>query len=122
MQRLMSTVVLLLGSSGLGVTLWAQQTPSTVPASPGQTDSTPQHRQMDAINPQQSARSFDGKIIRSGSQLVLQDGVSQSSYKLDDQDKAKEYEGKSVKVLATMDPTSTTLHVIDIISSEKALE
>lgn len=122
MQGLMSAAVVLVASAGLGMGLWAQQTPSTVPASPGQADSTPQHRQADVTGPQQSARSFDGKIIRSGSQLILQDGASQSSYKLDDQTKAKEYEGQNVKVMATMDPTSNTLRIIDIISSEKALE
>lgn len=121
MQRLMSAVVVL-GLSGLGMTLPAQQSPSTLPATPGQEDPAPQQQQTDATNPLQSARSFDGRIVRSGDQLILQDGASRTSYKLDDQTKAKEYEGKGVKVMAIMDPTSNTLHVIDIINFEKPLE
>jgi len=112
MKRLLS-IVTLLGLSGLGINLYAQQTPS----SPGQAASTPQQQQTDA-NSSQSARSFEGKIAKSGGQLVLQESSTQTSYKLDDQDKAKQYEGKNVKVMATVDPSTNTLHVVDITPSE----
>lgn len=113
MKRLLS-IVALLGLSGLGINLSAQQAPST----PGQAGSTPQQQQTDATSPQQSARSFEGKIAKSGDQLVLQDSATQTAYKLDDQDKAKQFEGKSVKVMATMDASTNTLHVVDITPSE----
>jgi hypothetical protein len=113
MKRLLS-IVALLGLSGLGVNLSAQQTQST----PSQPDSAPQQQQTDATNPQQSARSFEGKIAKSGDQLVLQENSTQTAYKLDDQSKAKQFEGKDVKVMATVDSTTNTLHVVDITPSE----
>ena len=113
MKRLLS-IVALLGLSGLGMNLVAQQTPST----PSQAGSTPQQQQTDATNPQQSARSFEGKIAKSGDQLVLQENSTQTAYKLDDQDKAKQFEGKDVKVMATVDASTNTLHVVDITPSQ----
>jgi hypothetical protein len=114
MKRFLS-IVALVGLSGLGASLSAQQTQST-PADQG--SSAQQQQQTDATNPQQSARSFQGKIAKSGDQLVLQEDATQTAYKLDDQDKAKQFEGKSVKVMATMDPSTNTLHVVDITPSE----
>jgi hypothetical protein len=113
MKRLLS-IVAMLGLTGLGLNLAAQQTPS----SPSQAGSTPQQQQTDATNPQQSARSFEGKITKSGDKLVLQESSTQTAYQLDDQDKAKQFEGKSVKVMATMDPNTNTLHIVDITPSE----
>ena len=112
MKRLLS-IVALLGLSGLGINLSAQQTPST----PAQAGSAPQ-QQTDATSPQQSARSFEGKIAKSGDQLVLQESSTQIAYKIDDQQKAKQFEGKSVKVMATVDASTNTLHVVDITPSE----
>jgi Protein of unknown function (DUF5818) len=105
MKRLLSLVAMLALSS---FALWAQQTPAQSPAS-----SSPQQSQTDAQSPQ-SARSFEGKITKAGDKLVLQDSASQTSYQLDDQDKAKQYEGKNVKVMGTVDTATNTLHIVDI--------
>lgn len=120
MKRILS-IVALLGMSFFAMNLVAQQTPSTsqqTPSSSAQSSSTPQQSQTNATTPGESARSFEGKISKSGDQYVLQDNATSTSYKLDDQSKAKEYEGKNVKVMATMDPSSNTLHVVDITPSE----
>ena len=58
------------------------------------------------VEAQQSARAFEGRIQKSGDEFVLQESATQTSYKLDDQDKAKQFEGKNVKIMATMDPTT----------------
>jgi hypothetical protein len=125
MKRLL-TLVATLGLVGLGMNLSAQQTPSSqssqssssssaqTPSSPSDNSSMPQSSQTSATSSQQSARSFEGKIQKSGDKLVLQDSASQTSYQLDDQDKAKQFEGKNVKVMGTVDSASNTLHVIDI--------
>jgi hypothetical protein len=110
MKRLLS-VVALIGLSGLGASLSAQQTSST----PSQPDAMPQQQQADSTNPQQSARSFEGTIAKMGDQLVLRENSTQTAYKLDDQDKAKRFEGRDVEVMATVDANSNTLHVVDII-------
>ena len=97
---------------GGGIALSAQQQPSTPPTPPAEV--APPQQESDKATPQQSARSFEGKIARSGGQFVLLDRAAQTSYKLDDQEKARKYAGKSVKIMATMDPVTNLLHVIDI--------
>lgn len=124
MKRLFSLITFL-GLLGLGMNLSAQQTPATQdqPGSAAQQQTQPQtqpqtQQPVDAQS-QQAARSFEGKITKAGDKLVLQEASTQSSYQLDDQDKAKQFEGQSVKVTATMDPTTNTLHVVDIAPSTK---
>jgi hypothetical protein len=126
MKRLLS-IVALLGLSGLGIAQTPAQTPSATdsqatpsaqtPSTSNPNSSMPQ-TQTDATSAQQSARAFEGKIAKSGDQLVLKDSATQTSYKLDDQAKAKQFEGKSVKVMATVDAATNTLHVVDISASE----
>jgi hypothetical protein len=116
MNRLFSILAIAIFS--LGLVVWAQQTPSSTPTMPGQTGSAPQP-ETDTANPHQSARSFEGRIAKSGGQFVLEDRAAQTSYKLDDQDKAGKYLGKNVKVMATMDARSNLLRVIDIVPASK---
>ena len=111
MKRLLS-IVAMLGLSGLGMNLAAQQTPSTPQAG------TAPQQQTDASSPQQSARSFEGKISKAGDKLVLQEASTQTAYQLDDQDKAKQFQGKNVTVMATLDTNTNTLHVVDINPTE----
>jgi hypothetical protein len=111
MKRLLS-IVALLGLTGLGLNLSAQQ------ASPAQDQAAAQQQPTDAQNQQQPARAFQGKIAKAGDKLVLQESSTQTAYRLDDQDKAKQFEGKSVKVMATVDASTSTLHILDITPSE----
>ena len=62
MKKILS-IVALLGLTGLGVNLSAQQTPST--QDPASAQSQPQQTQTDAQNPQ-ATRAFEGKIAKSG--------------------------------------------------------
>ena len=110
MKRLLSIVVMV-GLSGLGVSLSAQQSSST----PNQPDAMPQQQQTDSTTPQQSARSFEGRIAKSGDELVLRENSTQTAFKLDDQDKARQFEGRNVKVMATVEASTNRLHVVDII-------
>ena len=116
MKRLLSMVAML-GLTGLGQNLSAQQMPSSKqqqdPAAPDRT----QQEQTDATS-QQSARSFEGKIAKSRGKLVLHDSSTNTAYELDDQTKAKQFQGKNVKVIATLDPSTNMLHVVDITPSE----
>ena len=106
-MRRVLTLILAIGLSGLGLQLAAQQQPQQPP------DQRSSQQQADA-NSNQSAQTFQGKIARSGNQLVFQDASSQTAYQLDDQSKVAPYEGKSVKLMATVDPKTNSLHVIDI--------
>ena len=112
MKRLLS-IVALLGLTGLGINLSAQDKPSAQDPSASQ----PQ-QQVNTQSQSQSAQAFQGQIAKSGNDLVLKDDATQASYKLDNQDKAKQFEGQKVKVMATMDPSTNTLHVVDITPAE----
>jgi len=103
-------LVTILGLTGLGLSLTAVAQDQS-----GQADSAQQQQQVDTP----SARSFEGKITKAGGRLVLQDVSTGQAYQLDDQDKAKQFEGKSVKVTATMDPNTDTLHIVDITLVER---
>jgi hypothetical protein len=102
---------------GFGIAGMAQQLP-TAPADPAQADSVPRDRQMDSPSVAESARSFNGTIVRAGKQFALKESSTRTLYRLDDQKKAKQYDGKRVRVTATMDSTNT-LRVIDIIPSHQ---
>jgi hypothetical protein len=103
------TGIAMLGLASFGLNLSAQQTPSTQ-------NQPAQQQQVDTQS--QQSRSFEGKIAKSGDKLVLQEASTQTAYQLDDQDKAKQFEGQKVKVVATMDSSTNTLHVVDITPSE----
>ena len=110
MKRLL-TVFAMLAFSGIGMNLAAQQSPST--QTPSTQDPMPQ-AQADPTSAQQSARSFEGRIAKSGDKLVLRESSTKTSYQLDDQSKAKQFQGKDVMVTATLDSSTNTLHVVDI--------
>lgn len=117
-MKLLGLVFLVLGFTQFPATSSAQ-VPSTAPPDSGQADSTPEHRHAETPEEAQTARSFKGTIIRAGAQLVLKETTTRTLYRLDDQKKAKEYEGKRVTVTATMDPSANTLRVIDILASKR---
>jgi hypothetical protein len=112
-MRKFLTLILLVGLSGLGLQLAAQQQqqPSDQPGS--------QQQQQTDTSKGQSAQTLQGKIARAGNQLVFQDASSQTSYQLDDQSKVAPYEGKHVKMMATVDRKTNSLHVIDVTPAEK---
>jgi hypothetical protein len=107
MKQLLA-VVALLGLTGLGLsaqeTTSPQSTPSTQTTPTNQSPNTTSQESTDAQSQQQTQQSFEGKITKSGDQLILKDRATQTSYQLDDQDKAKQYVGQNVKIMATMDP------------------
>lgn len=115
MKRLFS-IIAMLGLTGLGINLSAQQMPSPTPQDSSASGQT-QQQQTDA-NSQPTARNFEGKIAKSGGKLVLEESSTNTAYQLDDQSKAKQYQGKKVKVIATLDPSTNTLHVVDIMPAE----
>lgn len=100
----------------VAISLGAQQTHSSPQSKPDQPGQPPQ-QEADTATPHQSARSFEGRIAKSGDQFVLEDKAAQMSYRLDDQEKAKHFAGKNVKVMATIDSHAHILRVIDIVST-----
>lgn len=103
--------------------VWTQmQEPKPVPqpippgGDPSARPAPPQQHEQSANSPSQqqpATQSFTGTITKTGDKFVLTvaGGVT---YQLDDQDRAKQYEGKQVKIIGNLDSTSNTLHVSSI--------
>jgi len=129
--RLLSKVSLLLLLIGGGAAvLYAQQEgqPSPQQAQPQQ-QMDQQQQQMDQqaqptdqMNQPQAttkggvpdSQAFNGKIVKSGGELVFQDSMGVSSYRIEDQRKAKAFEGKDVKITGAVDPSTKTIYIASI--------
>jgi hypothetical protein len=111
-------LIFLLVPSVLGMifSLSAQQAPPAT-QNPDTTTAQPQS-EVDTATPRRSAQSFEGKITRLGEKLVLRENASRTAYQLDDQEKARKYEGKDVKVMGTVEASNNTLHIVDIMVME----
>lgn len=62
----------------------------------------------------QDAKPFSGTIVKEKGKLVLKDAAANVSYQLDDQEKAKQFEGKQVKVTGKLDMSANVIHVENI--------
>lgn len=60
----------------------------------------------------EEAKTFTGTIAQSDGKYVLQ--ATNTTYQLDDQDKAKQFDGKKVKVTGSLDSATNTIHVSSI--------
>jgi hypothetical protein len=62
-------------------------------------------------------QSIKGIIVRQGEKFVLKAGDN-TTYQLDDQNKAKQYQDKEVNVVGVLDTDSNTLHIetIELVS------
>jgi hypothetical protein len=82
--------------------------PSTAPApSPEQRSSQSTGSQVQPDTPKQSIK---GIIVRQGEKFVLKAGDN-TTYQLDDQNKARQYQDKQVNVVGVLDADSNTLHI-----------
>jgi hypothetical protein len=119
MKRLISRLLTMVAViSGLALGLSAQRTTATPARQDPDSSMSQTKSQVDTATPQRSAQSFEGTIMRSGEKLVLRENASKTAYQLDDQDKAKRYENKNVKVMATVDHESRVLHIVAITPVE----
>ena len=88
-----------------------QPLPPPQPDPPAQ--SQPQQSAGSQNQQQPSAQAFTGTVVKGGSKYVLK--VSEStSYQIDDQEKARVFEGKQVKIAGSLDPKTYILHVMSI--------
>jgi hypothetical protein len=60
---------------------------------------------------QPEAKKFSGTIQRSGENFVLSDSATKSRYMLDNQNRARPYEGKNVEVTGTFDVASNLIYI-----------
>ncbi|MGB6742661.1 MAG: DUF5818 domain-containing protein [Terracidiphilus sp.] len=76
----------------------------------------PQQGQQQQPDQSKSA-TFTGTIVKDGEQYSLRDSSGQV-YKLDDPDRAKPFEGKTVKVTGQLDEQAKVIHVENIEGAE----
>ena len=102
-----------------GGAAWGQypsQNPRTPPQYPpsSQPSTMPQTQTPDNQTPNmkhEEVKTFSGKISMSNGKYVLEDSTSNTSYVLDNQKKAKQFEGKNVTVTGTLDSSKNRIHV-----------
>ncbi|MGA3210595.1 MAG: DUF5818 domain-containing protein [Terriglobales bacterium] len=78
-------------------------------AQQGQQDD-PKPKPESAMAPGQM-QVFTGTVVREKGEWSLMENATNTTYRLDDQTKAKSFEGKTVKVTGTLEPSSRTIHV-----------
>ena len=104
---------------GLGVALVLVSVPIAAPSANPISVSTcwlsaEQPKTDNGSTSSEDTATFTGKITQSGGKLVLEDTDHMATYQLDDQNKAKSFEGKSVKITGTLDVATNTIHVSEI--------
>jgi hypothetical protein len=81
--------------------------PMPSPGRPSQAEQQPPQPDSPA------AQTFTGTIVKDGGRYILK-ASGTNVYELDDQEQAKQYEGKQVKVAGTLDAAGNRLHVTSI--------
>jgi len=69
---------------------------------------------QDQSNPQPQVQTFTGMITKSGDKFLFSDASSNASYMLDDQQAARKFDGKKVKVTGTLDAANNLIRVQSI--------
>ncbi|PYX84713.1 MAG: hypothetical protein DMG68_19955 [Acidobacteria bacterium] len=87
---------------------------SASPNSGAQSSATPSTSQDSSAASASSAQSqpFTGTVVKAGSKYVLK--TTDATYQLDDQEKARKFEGQQVKVNGALDQSTSTIHIADI--------
>jgi len=104
--RLAAVLTFAAGMAALSVPANAQQ--------PARDSQQPSATQQPNDMQTQDAKPFNGTIVKEKGKFVLKDTTTKMSYQLDDQDKAKQFEGKQVKVTGKLDLDSNLIHVENI--------
>jgi len=92
--------------------------PKPVPLPDQQPEQRPAPQQpptgpADDASKERAAQTFTGIVLKSGKKYVLKTS-DKGSYDLDDQDRARKYEGKEVQVTGILDESSKLIHVQDM--------
>lgn len=84
--------------------------PSTQPSATPQTQTQSPSTATSSSSASSAEQTFQGTISRSQNGYVLKDSAG-VTYQLDDQQKAKDFSGQSVKITGTLDSSSNTIRV-----------
>jgi Protein of unknown function (DUF5818) len=105
--RVAVVLVFAAGMAAFDMQSSARQTPNAA-----QPTATQQQQPNDMQT--QDAKAFNGTIVKEKGKLVLKDTAANVSYQLDNQEKAKAFEGKPVRVTGKLDLDTNLIHVESI--------
>jgi len=111
MKKVSSVLALATLTLVLGVQLNAAPVPALNLFAFAQQDVT---QPQDAPQKASDVKVFTGKVMQANGQYVLIDSATQITYALDDQEKAKQFEGKAVKVTGTFEASGNLIHISNI--------
>jgi Protein of unknown function (DUF5818) len=97
----------------LGVIAWAVSAANVHAVSYSAVLTAQQDEPAEPAAQETEAQTFTGQIMNHDGKYTLH-GEDDKTYQLDDQDKAKAFDGKNVKVTGTLDEESMTIHVTAI--------
>jgi flagellar basal body-associated protein FliL len=113
MKRVMTLATLAFAVALSTVSFAQQQDQSAPQQQPSQSQpSTDTYSQSSSAQ----AQPITGTVVKEGDKYVLQS--SGMSYQLDDQEKAKKFEGQQVKVNGDLDKSTKTIRVSDIAAAK----
>ncbi|HXM22254.1 MAG TPA: DUF5818 domain-containing protein [Terriglobales bacterium] len=110
------------GTLGCELVAWSQlqepvplPEPDTKPVPPPdkQRDAQPGQSASSQAQPPASRQSITGIIVRHGEKCILRAGAN-TTYQLDNQNKARQYQDKRVKIVGRLDVDSATFHIESI--------
>lgn len=88
--------------------------PAQSPATQSQAEPpAAQQTQPEPDSQKSTGQSISGTVVKIGNKYVLET-ADNLAYQLDDQDRARQYENKHVKVMGTLDPNTGVIHVKSI--------
>jgi len=113
MKRMQELILHVLPVAALivGLCLMSQPSMAQNAASPNADPNAQQQSMPQPGDQAQATATFTGKIVKSGSKLVLTDADGKTSYQLDDQKKAKAFMNQNVKVTGVLDASTGTIRV-----------
>ena len=109
----MKKVILISLLAALGMVVWAMPATSVQASSSSVALTAQQEEPAEPAAQETESKVFTGKIANQEGKYSLQ-GEDGKTYQLDDQDKAKQFDGKNVKVTGTLDEENMTIHVSEI--------
>ncbi len=101
----------------LGAVAWAVPAIKVQAATPNAVLTAPQDEAAEPAAQETEAQTFTGQIMNHDGKYSLQDEDGKT-YQLDNQDKAKEFDGKKVKVTGTLDEENMTISMKEIEEAE----
>lgn len=97
----------------LGVIAWAVPVAKVHAVNHGAVLTAQQDEPAEPAAQETEAQTFTGQIMNHDGKYTLH-SEDDETYQLDDQEKAKGFDGKNVKVTGTLDEESMTIHVKEI--------